>query len=238
MEKILVILPTYNEKDNIRKIISEILKEGNNVEVLVIDDNSPDGTGDIVSDIIKNNSRVHLLTRPGKLGLGTAYVEGFKYALSHDYELIFEMDADFSHDPKEIPRFLEEIKDSDVVVGSRYISGVNVVNWPMSRLLLSWLANLYTRIVTGMPLKDATSGFKCIKRKVLEDINLEHIQSDGYSFQIEIHYRVWRKGFKIKEIPIIFIDRRIGVSKMNTGIINEAALLVWKLRFMRIFGKI
>ena len=148
------------------------------------------------------------------------------------------MDADFSHDPKEIPRFLEEIKDSDVVVGSRYISGVNVVNWPMSRLLLSWLANLYTRIVAGMPLKDATSGFKCIKRKVLEDINLEHIQSDGYSFQIEIHYRVWRKGFKIKEIPIIFIDRRIGVSKMNTGIINEAALLVWKLRFMRIFGKI
>ena len=238
MEKILVILPTYNEKDNIRKIISEILKEGDNVEVLVIDDNSPDGTGDIVSDIIKNNSRVHLLTRPGKLGLGTAYVEGFKYALSHDYELIFEMDADFSHDPKEIPRFLEEIKDSDVVVGSRYISGVNVVNWPMSRLLLSWLANLYTRIVAGMPLKDATSGFKCIKRKVLEDINLEHIQSDGYSFQIEIHYRVWRKGFKIKEIPIIFIDRRIGVSKMNTGIINEAALLVWKLRFMRIFGKI
>jgi len=238
MEKILVILPTYNEKDNIRKIIAEILKKGNNIEVLVIDDNSPDGTGDIVGKIIKNNSRVHLLTRPGKLGLGTAYVEGFKYALSHDYELIFEMDADFSHDPKEIPRFLEEIKDSDVVVGSRYISGVNVVNWPMSRLLLSWLANLYTRIVTGMPLKDATSGFKCIRRKVLEDINLEHIQSDGYSFQIEIHYRVWRKGFKIKEIPIIFIDRRIGVSKMNTGIINEAALLVWKLRFMRIFGKI
>jgi len=237
-EKILVILPTYNENENVRLIIPQILDAHPLIDVLVVDDNSPDGTGDTVREFEASDPRVHLITRQRKMGLGTAYVEGFKYALSHDYDLIFEMDADFSHDPKEIPRFIETAKEYDLVIGSRYIRGVNVINWPMSRLLLSWLANLYTRIVTGLPLKDATSGFKCFRRRVIEEIDLDRIQSDGYGFQIEMDYRVWRKGFRLKEIPIVFVDRRVGVSKMNTGIINEAALLVWKLRFMGIFRKI
>ncbi|MCD6117270.1 polyprenol monophosphomannose synthase [bacterium] len=236
--KILVIIPTYNENDNIRLIIPQILGTYPSIDVLVVDDNSPDGTGNTVEELCASDPRVHLISREKKMGLGTAYVEGFRYALDHDYDLIFEMDADFSHDPNEIPRFIEASKEYDLVVGSRYVSGVNVINWPMSRLLLSWLANVYTRVVTGLPLKDATSGFKCFRRKVIEDIDLGNMQSDGYGFQIEIHYRVWKKGFKIKEIPIVFVDRRVGISKMNTGIINEAALLVWKLRIMGIFKRI
>jgi len=236
--RVLVIIPTYNERENIQNIIPRVLEQGSNIDVLVVDDNSPDGTGGTVKDMSRDQERIHLLSRQKKLGLGTAYVEGFKYALARDYGLICEMDADFSHDPEDLPRLIEAAGESDLVIGSRYIKGVNVINWPMSRLLLSYGANLYTRIVTGMPLKDATAGFKCFRREVLESVDFNHIQSDGYSFQIEMHYRAWKKGFRIKEIPIIFIDRRVGVSKMDTGIINEAAFMVWKLRILGLLGKI
>ena len=172
------------------------------------------------------------------MGLGTAYVAGFRFALERQYNIIFEMDADFSHDPEEIPRFLETIRDYDLVIGSRYIRGVNVVNWPMSRLLLSWLANLYTRIVTGLPLKDSTSGYKCFRRRVLEAIDLDRVNSDGYAFQIEMDFKAWEKGFRLIEIPIVFVDRDVGVSKMNSGIVREAAIMVWRLRFLSLLGRL
>jgi len=237
--RILVIIPTYNETGNIQRIIPEVLEKNPAIEILVVDDNSPDGTAAVVETLAAENpGRIHLLRRKAKLGLGTAYVEGFKYALERDYQLIFEMDADFSHNPASIPDILAEADKYDLVIGSRYISGVNVINWPMSRLLLSWSANLYTRLVTGMGIMDATSGFKCFKRHVLEAIDLDKISSDGYSFQIEMHYKVYKKEFSIKEIPIIFIDRDTGVSKMNSGIFNEAFWMVWKLRLFSIIGKL
>ncbi len=237
-ERILVIVPTYNEAENVRLIVPQILSQDPRIDVLVVDDNSPDGTALVVKDIMTSTKKVHLMKRPSKLGLGTAYVTGFRYALEQGYDYIFEMDADFSHDPKELSRFLVAIEDSDLVIGSRYIHGVNVVNWSMSRLLLSWLANVYTRWITGMPVRDATSGFKCFRRNVLEAVNLDNVHSDGYSFQIEMDFKVWKKGFRVLEISIVFVDRNVGVSKMSPRIVREAAWMVWKLRFLNLFGKL
>ncbi len=235
--KVLVVIPTYNEAENIEEIIKKSLSVSPNVEILVVDDGSPDGTGDIVDKISKENPRVHLLRRPGKMGLGSAYVTGFKYALENGYEWVIEMDADFSHDPKDIPRFLELAKENDLVIGSRYTNGISVVNWPIKRLLLSYFANVYARIVTGVPIKDLTGGFKCFKRRVLEAIDLDGIMSDGYAFQIEMNYHAWKKGFKVKEMPIIFVERRAGKSKMSKRIIWEALWLVWKLRLKSLFRR-
>jgi len=238
MPKALVCIPTYNEIENIEKIIPKILSMADEIEVLIIDDNSPDGTGDKVAEMMKEDNRIHLIRRPGKMGLGTAYVEGFKYAIKNNFDLVFEMDADFSHDPNAIPSFLEAIKDNDLVLGSRYINGINVLNWPMKRLLLSYFANVYTKIVTGMKINDATGGFKCFRIEVLKSIDLDKIKSNGYSFQIEMTFKAWKKGFRIKEIPIIFMDRQQGTSKMNKKIIHEAIFMVWKLRFRSLFKKL
>jgi len=236
--RILVIVPTYNEIGNITKLIPQVLEQNPLIDVLVVDDSSPDGTSGAVRSMAEADPRVRLVTRPAKMGLGTAYVEGFRYALSHSYSLIFEMDADFSHDPREIPRFLETAKTHDLVLGSRYIKGVNVINWPLSRLLLSWFANRYTRFITGMPVKDATGGYKCFHRKVLEAIALDRIRSDGYAFQIEMTFKAFQKGFRVVEIPIVFVDRNVGNSKMSSRIVGEAAWMVWKLRFMSLSGKL
>ena len=235
-KRVLVIIPTYNEKENIEKIISAVLKICNSSDVLVIDDNSQDGTGSIVKSFQKRTDRVYLFEREKKLGLGTAYLKGFKFGIKKRYDYLFEMDADFSHDPEDLPRFLEEIQKADLVIGSRYKNGVSVVNWPITRLLLSYFANVYARIVTGVPVKDLTAGFKCFKREVIESIDLDSIHSDGYGFQIEMNYWTFRKGYRIKEIPVIFIDRRSGESKMSKRIIWEAFWLVIRLRFLRIFG--
>jgi dolichol-phosphate mannosyltransferase len=237
-EKALVIIPTYNERENIGLLIEQVLKTGPNIEILVVDDNSPDGTGKLVDDMAAQNSRIHALHRPGKMGLGSAYRDGFRYALTSDYELIFEMDADFSHDPRYLVHFLEAIEDADLVIGSRYVGGINVVNWPMSRLLLSYGASIYTRIITGMPIKDPTGGFKCFRRRVLEALDLGRVDSDGYSFQIEVNFKVWRKGFRIKEIPIIFVDRHSGTSKMDRRIVLEAVWMVWWLKLQELSGRI
>ena len=235
--KAIVIIPTYNEIDNIDNILTAVL-EAADVHVMIVDDNSPDGTSNHVEERMKSDTRIHLLKRPGKMGLGTAYCEGFAKALGMGYEVIMEMDADFSHDPKDIPRFLKEIETNDLIIGSRYSNGVNVVNWPLRRLILSYSANLYTRIITGMPVKDATGGFKCFRASMLSKIDLNDIHSNGYAFQIEMNYRLWKAGARIKEIPIVFVDRRSGVSKMSKNIVYEAAFLVWKLQFMWIFGRI
>ena len=234
--KSMIIVPTYNERENIEKLINKLLSLQAGVEVLVVDDGSPDGTGEIVEGLRKNEPRIHIIHRPAKMGLGSAYVAGFKYALSLGADYVFEMDADFSHDPAAIPEFLEEIKHYDLVLGSRYLKGVTVVNWPLSRLILSYSANVYTRIVTGLPLKDATGGFKCFRRAVLESLDLDRIKSDGYSFQIEVSFHCWRKGFSIQEIPITFVDRYQGTSKMSHRIIWEAAWMVWRLRFQSMFS--
>ncbi len=226
----LVIIPTYNERDNISAIISAVLDAEPSVDILIVDDNSPDGTSAIVQDIQRANQRVHLLKRTGKLGLGTAYCEGFQYGLDHGYDVVFEMDADFSHDPKEIPTFLKTLQSADVVIGSRYLNGgVTVVNWPLKRLILSYSANVYTRLITRLPLNDATGGFKAIKTEFLRKIDLQQIHSNGYAFQIEINYKLWRTGARLQEIPIIFTDRTSGVSKMSKHIIWEAAWIVWRL---------
>ena len=227
----LVIIPTYNERDNIEGIIDKVQDVGVGLDVLVVDDNSPDGTGEYVEERSKTDTRVHVLRRPGKMGLGSAYIAGFKWALEKtDTKYVFEMDADFSHDPAAISEFLESIKEHDLVVGSRYINGITVMNWPLSRLILSVGANIYTRIITGLPLRDATGGFKCFRREVLEALPLDAIKSDGYSFQIEVNFIVWKKGFRVTEIPITFTDRVVGTSKMSRRIILEAMFLVWKLR--------
>ncbi|MFQ5706983.1 MAG: polyprenol monophosphomannose synthase [bacterium] len=239
MKKNLIIIPTYNEAENIATVIQKIIDLNiPNLSILVVDDNSPDKTGEVVEKISRTDSRVHLLQREGKRGLGTAYVEGFKFAIEQGYDYIFEMDADLSHDPREIPNFLEKIKECDLVIGSRYVKGVNVINWPLSRLMLSVGANWYTRVVTGLPVRDCTSGFKCFRREVLEQIDLENIASDGYSFQIELNYKVWKKKFKICEIPIIFVDRVKGNSKLSRKVMHEAALMVWKLRILDLLGRI
>jgi dolichol-phosphate mannosyltransferase len=237
-EKSLVIVPTYNELDNIPKLIPSILSQDVNVHILIVDDNSPDGTGRFVEEQSSKNNRIYLLKREKKMGLGTAYIAGFKYALKNDYDYIFEMDADFSHDPNEIKKFLIAIKEFDLVLGSRYIHGVRVLNWPMRRLLLSFFASVYTRLITGLPVRDATGGYKCFRRKVLEAINLDHVKSNGYSFQIEMTFKAYAKGFKIKEIPIVFIDRVIGKSKMSRKIVREAVTMVWKLRIQKLFDRL
>lgn len=234
--KTLVIIPTYNEMENIPKLIPIVLSQDDSINILIVDDNSQDGTAQYVIEQKKNNNRIHLLQREKKLGLGTAYIAGFKYALANNYDYIFEMDADFSHEPTEIPNFLKAVKDNDLVLGSRYIDGVRVLNWPMRRLLLSFFASVYTRIITGMPIRDATGGFKCFRKKVLESIDLNKVQSNGYSFQIEMTFKAYKKGFKIKEIPIVFMDRVKGTSKMSKKIVYEAVFMVWKLRLRSIFG--
>ncbi len=239
IEKALVIVPTYNEKENVRNIISAVLGCESRADVLIVDDNSPDGTGDIVAALEAEDPRVHLMRRPGKMGLGTAYRDGFRWALARDYEYILEMDADFSHDPAHIPKFIAAAQDADFVLGSRYLDGnVTVMNWPMSRLMLSYFANVYARIVTGLTLWDATGGFKCFHRRVLEAIDLDDVRSNGYAFQIEMSFRAFRKGFKGKEIPIVFSDRAHGTSKMNRGIVREAIWMVWRLRFWALTGRL
>lgn len=237
-EKSLVIIPTYNELDNMPKLIPLVLSQNDNVHILVVDDNSPDGTAKFVEEQARNNDRIHIIKREKKKGLGTAYITGFKYALKNDFDYIFEMDADFSHDPTEINNFLVAIKENDLVLGSRYIHGVRVQNWPMRRLLLSFFASVYTRLITGLPVRDATGGYKCFRRKVLEAINLDHVRSNGYSFQIEMTFKAYAKGFKIKEIPIVFVDRVKGKSKMSRKIVREAVIMVWKLRIQKIFGRL
>ncbi len=238
MPKALVIIPTYNEAQNAEKIINEVLQQSEIVEVLIVDDNSPDGTAEIVRKMMQTNPRIHMINRERKLGLGTAYVAGFKYAIERLFDFVFEMDADFSHNPKEIPIMLSKMDECDVLIGSRYIKGVNVVNWPMKRLILSYSANIYTRVITGMPIHDATAGFKCYKRKVLESINIDSLRSNGYAFQIETNFLAYKKGFKLLEMPIVFVDRRVGVSKMNKKIVYEAAFMVWKLKARSIFNKL
>ena len=238
-DRALVIVPTYNERFNIARMVPAILAQDPSLEVLVVDDGSPDGTGAIVDAIAANNGRVHVIHRAGKLGLGTAYIAGFRWALERKYDLVFEMDADFSHNPDRLPEFLAAIKESDVVLGSRYQDGhVNVVNWPMSRLFLSYGANIYARAVTGLPIFDTTGGFKCFRRNVLESIDLNSIKSNGYAFQIEMSYRAWKAGFSLFEIPIIFVDRTEGVSKMSKKIVREAIWMVWRLRWWSLTGRI
>jgi dolichol-phosphate mannosyltransferase len=237
-KKELIIFPTYNEKENIELIAAAVLAKSDMIHVLIVDDNSPDGTGQIADRLAAQNPRVFALHRASKAGLGTAYIHGFKWAIEKGFDYIFEMDADFSHNPDYIPDFLEAIKDNDLVIGSRYISGVNVINWPMSRLLLSYYANVYSRIVTGLSVRDATGGFKCFRREVLQAINLDSVRSNGYTFQIEMNMRAWVRKFRIKEIPIVFVDRRRGTSKMSKKIVREAIWMVWWLRLASMFGKL
>jgi dolichol-phosphate mannosyltransferase len=229
--KNIIIIPTYNEKDNIADLIEKIFKAKRNFHVLVVDDNSPDGTGKIVDGLAEKDGRVNVIHRSGKMGLGTAYIEGFRYALAHGAEFIFQMDADHSHDPKYLKDMVAAIKDCDLVLGSRYINGIRVSNWPFRRLLLSKLANLYVQFVMGLPFEDTTGGFKCFRRKALEAIDLDVIRSDGYSFQIEMTYWTYKLGFKVKEIPIVFLERIGGFSKMSHHIVLEAIWMVLRLRF-------
>ncbi|HVP38886.1 MAG TPA: polyprenol monophosphomannose synthase [Candidatus Saccharimonadales bacterium] len=234
----LVIIPTYNERENILGLLERILALPLSLRVMVVDDNSPDGTGPLVADYSRRDPRVTLLSRPAKMGLGSAYRAGFKQAIQQDVDLVFEMDADFSHFPDALLEFVKAIEGADVVVGSRYIRGVTVVHWPLRRLILSYGANVYTRVITGLPLRDATGGFKCFRREVLAAINLDRVRSDGYAFQIEMNYKCWRKGFRLREIPITFVDRRAGVSKMNRKIIWEAVWMVWRLRLLDLLGQL
>ncbi len=238
MGKTLIVIPTYNERENIAQLLPVVLRQQREVEVLVVDDGSPDGTASAVQEMMKEEPRIHILERPAKMGLGSAYVAGFKYALENGYERVFEMDADFSHNPAEIPVFLEKSQQFDLVIGSRYTNGVRVLNWPIKRLLLSYSANVWTRFMTGLPLHDATGGFKCYRRAVLEAINLDRIKSNGYAFQIEMSYKAWKKGFRLVEIPIVFLDRRTGSSKMSREIVREAFFMLWKLRFRSLFNKL
>lgn len=237
-QRALIIFPTYNEKDNIEKIVHAVLPMDARVNVLIVDDNSPDGTGRIADRLAAQEDKVNVLHRQEKNGLGRAYIAGFRWAIERGYDFIFEMDADFSHGPEYIKDFLREINHHDVVVGSRYISGVNVINWPMSRLLLSYYANVYTRLVTGLPMHDATGGFKCFRREVLETIDLDSVRSSGYAFQIEMSMRAWKNKFRIKEIPIIFYDRTAGESKMSKRIMMEAVYRVWWLRLKSVLGQL
>ena len=234
--KALIVIPTYNEKENLVPLLGEIFAKNLPLEVLIIDDNSPDGTGAVADEIQASNPRVHVIHRAGKMGLGSAYVVGFKYALARDYDAVFEMDADFSHSPDSLGEFLRELENADLVLGSRYLHGVTVVNWPLSRLILSYGANVYSRFVTGVPVKDLTGGFKCFRRTVLEALDLDRVRSDGYGFQIEVNFKAWRKGFRIREIPILFVDRRVGESKMSRRIVWEAAWMVWRLRILDLIG--
>ncbi|HEY9230087.1 MAG TPA: polyprenol monophosphomannose synthase [Gemmatimonadaceae bacterium] len=232
-ERALVIVPTYNERENIARLAETVLSQDPRLEILVVDDGSPDGTASIVERLMTETSRIHLLQRPKKMGLGTAYLAGFRWALDRGYDFVFEMDADFSHDPAHLPEFLRAVQGADLVLGSRYRDGkVTVVNWPIARLLLSYFANVYARAVTGLPVWDTTGGFKCFRRRVLEAIDLSKVRSNGYAFQIEMSYRAWKKGFRIVEIPIVFVDRTEGQSKMSKAIMREAIWMVWRLRWM------
>jgi dolichol-phosphate mannosyltransferase len=235
----LVIIPTYNERENITRIVPLVLGQDPRIDVLVIDDASPDRTGEAADRLAAENGRVHVMHRAGKLGLGTAYIAGFRWGIERGYAYLFEMDADFSHDPSHLPEFLAGISDYDVVLGSRYLGGrITVVNWPVTRLLLSYAANIYARVVTGVPVADVTGGFRCYRREVLEAIALERVGSEGYAFQIEMSLRTWRRGFRIGEIPIVFVDRTAGESKMSKRIIWEAVWRVWKLRFLDLVGRL
>jgi dolichol-phosphate mannosyltransferase len=239
VERALVIVPTYNECENIARLIERVLAQDPRLEMLVVDDGSPDGTAAIVQGIIENEPRVHIVCRPKKMGLGTAYIAGFRWALERGYDCVFEMDADFSHDPNSLPVFLSAIETADLVLGSRYRNGkVSVVNWPISRLLLSYFANVYARFVTGLALWDATGGFKCFRSRVLEAIDLTQVKSNGYAFQIEMSFRASKRGFRIVEIPIVFVDRTEGQSKMSKSIVREAVWMVWRLRWWSIRGRL
>ena len=238
-ERALVVIPTFNEAGNLPNIVPQVLAQDPRLEVLVVDDNSPDGTGALADGLARANPRVHVLHREGKLGLGTAYLAGFKWAIEQRYDYAFEMDADFSHDPAHLKDFLKAIETADVVLGSRYLGGrVTVVNWPMGRLLLSYCANIYARWITGLRIWDLTGGFKCFRRHVLEALDLSQVRSNGYAFQIEMSVRAWRKGFKLAEIPIVFVDRMEGQSKMSKAIVREAVWMVPRLRLMAWFGRI
>jgi dolichol-phosphate mannosyltransferase len=236
--KAIIVVPTYNERDTIAALLDAVFKLDLGLDVLVVDDNSPDGTAAYVAERAATESRLNLIQRVGKLGLGTAYVAGFKYAIQNGYDVVFEMDADFSHDPCDLPRFLQKIQSHEFVLGSRYVNGISVVNWPLRRLMLSYFASVYTRLVTGMPIKDPTGGYKCFRIEVLKAIDLDRITSNGYSFQIEMNFKAWKKGFRWMEIPIIFVDRRVGQSKMSRTIVREAVLMVWKLRLRALLGKL
>ncbi len=231
MQSILIIIPTYDEKENVGPISREIHRIVPEAEILFVDDNSPDGTGQIVADMASEKPWINAIHNPAKAGLGRAYIKGFKWALMKKYELIFEMDADFSHDPSEIPKFVEAAKDADLILGSRYVNGIRITNWPLSRLLLSKSAAKYVQIITGLPVTDPTGGYKCYRREVLEEIELDSIMSNGYSFQVEMTHTAWMLGFRIREVPITFEDRRSGYSKMSTKIFKEALWIVWKLVF-------
>ena len=238
-ERALVIVPTFNERENIRRLIDSVLAQDARIDILVVDDGSPDGTGAVVDEIVAVNDRIHVLHRPHKMGLGTAYIAGFRWALARDYAFVLEMDADFSHDPIHLPQFLQAVEGADLVLGSRYQEGrVTVVNWPIARLILSYCANLYARAVTGLPVWDATGGFKCFRRSVLEAIDLNRVRSNGYAFQIEMSFRAWKRNFRIAEIPIVFVDRTEGTSKMSPSIVREAVWMVWRLRWWALRGTI
>jgi dolichol-phosphate mannosyltransferase len=237
-ERGLIIIPTYNEAENINRVVKGIFDQALPLDVLVVDDASPDGTGDVVEEMRAGESRLHLLRRGAKMGLGSAYLDGMRWALERSYDWIFEMDADLSHDPKYLPDIFWALKETDLVIGSRYIKGVNVVNWPLTRLLLSWYANLYARIITGLPVQDCTSGFKGFRRRVLETIDFNKVKSDGYAFQIEMVFRAWKAGYRVVEVPIVFVDRRSGVSKMSQGVVWEAIWMCWYLRWLGLRHKI
>ena len=234
--KTLIVTPTYNERKNIRELVSTLFELNPDFHILVVDDSSPDGTAEIVEEIQADCTNLHLLSRNEKTGLGAAYIAGFNYALERDYEVVVQMDADMSHDPKDVPFLIEAIENADLAIGSRYISGINVVNWPLQRLIISYGANIYTRLITRLPVRDATGGFKCWRREALEAINLDGVRSQGYSFQIEMTYRAWLKGFRITEIPIIFVDRTVGESKMTHSIMLEAAVMIPRLRIWKLLG--
>ena len=238
-DKALVIIPTYNESGNIRRIIDRLFSLKEEVDVLVVDDGSPDGTADVVKKAQKEiPGRIHMIERSGKLGLGTAYVAGFNFAIEQGYGYVCEMDADFSHSPEDIPKLIKEVRkgEADIAIGSRYANGISIINWPLSRLILSYSANIYARTITGLPIFDTTAGFKCISRNVIENIPLERIRSNGYAFQIELHFRAWKAGFKLKEVSIIFREREEGVSKMSKGIVREAMWRVWAIKMRSMFG--
>jgi dolichol-phosphate mannosyltransferase len=237
-ERGLVIIPTFNEQENILRVVRGIFDQGLPLDILVVDDASPDGTAAAVEEAMATERRLHLLSRDGKYGLGSAYLDGMAWALEQEYDYVFEMDADLSHDPRYLPDLFWALKEADLVLGSRYIKGVNVVNWPLTRLLLSWFANLYARIITGLPVADSTSGFKGFRRRTLEAIDFGQVRSDGYAFQIEMTFRAWKAGFRVVEVPIVFVDRRSGVSKMSKGVVWEAVWMVWYLRFRALFGRL
>lgn len=237
----LVIIPTYNESLTIKRLIDTLISLPERVDVLIIDDNSPDGTAELVQKLVDSlPDRIHLIRRAGKQGLGTAYVLGFKYALKHAYNYVCEMDADFSHDPQELPKLIRTVRDgeADLAIGSRYCDGISIINWPLSRLILSYAANLYARFITGLPVSDTTAGFKCIRSEVLEDIALDRIKANGYAFQIELHFRAWKAGYKLKEVSIIFYEREQGQSKMSKDIVREAVWRVWVLKFRSLLNKL